>query len=769
LNVPMPHCFSWNPRRVVLSAYMIFALIVGTANATAHRTVAREVRACRMEQTATQVTIQNGFIKIVVDLAMHSIVELAADHRGGGEYRSNLLAKDGIQFDHAEELPAPSKRRMWHVAIAANRPDKIEVDFRSEVADDIPRLRLLLERDRQGVSLQAAVPSVSKTAANSEVGFHLRQFLAMAFFERGAMQEISGQKRSFISRDPLLLFYALGREQGCVTVVPRARIVESALLSGGDTDFATGLELRSNTSIGDSESSGPALPGGETTNTDQPAISFELYANDLPFPNHRMDQFIVSEDRVHENDTAAYLEAVYASAAGVLGSYDEPGSAFPTLATPDRPYGDAFNFFDPDSWSVVNTLSYSGDPVLQQEARRILERSEAGILPDGQIPHHFEHHKPVYVSIAQSRQTGPNIFWLLAAMDFAAATGDDAWLRSHYAHMQSAAEWILNKFDSNESLLVAEGPLFIDVFRRSGYTLDTNVAAVWTLRRMADTAEACNDTASAHRYSEFAQKIESGVRRSLWDGHDHFFTQRNADGTTRDFVDYDGNFAAIAFGVLTDRTKEEKLLHRLDSGTHTHPGGRGTWVSEKRYEKVDCYGENDGDSDVAMARIWWLDMLARVRTRDQLTFNRLLTNVEDSLLENVWLPERYDAGGQPAHNNYYHEYPEILDMVLREMRYGVQIGSKTVRIQPFGVHKFRFRMGALHVDYSQTQFTVSAPGQGERRFEVGGLTPHATFVLSSGKTVVTDSEGTLKFESSAGIRISANQITKQRGSHEELQ
>ncbi len=50
---------------------------------------------------------------------------------------------------------------------------------------------------------------------------------------------------------------------------------------------------------------------------------------------------------------------------------------------------------------------------------------------------------------------------------------------------------------------------------------------------------------------------------------------------------------------------------------HTHPGGRGTWVSERRYEKEDCYGDNDGDSDTAMARIWSAGMATHVRLGDQ--------------------------------------------------------------------------------------------------------------------------------------------------------
>ena len=71
---------------------------------------------------------------------------------------------------------------------------------------------------------------------------------------------------------------------------------------------------------------------------------------------------------------------------------------------------------------------------------------ESGMLADGQLPHHFEKGKPVYLSIARSKQTSPDIFWVLAATDYAAGTGDERWLRSHYGHLQKATEWLLARF-----------------------------------------------------------------------------------------------------------------------------------------------------------------------------------------------------------------------------------------------------------------------------------------------------------------------------------
>ncbi len=65
-------------------------------------------------------------------------------------------------------------------------------------------------------------------------------------------------------------------------------------------------------------------------------------------------------------------------------------------------------------------------------------------------------------------------------------------------------------------------------------------------------------------------------------GDDHFVTQLNPDGTTRDFVDYDSNLIACAFGVAGVK-RCQALLRRIDSGRCAH--ARATFVSEVWYGK----------------------------------------------------------------------------------------------------------------------------------------------------------------------------------------
>ena len=731
------------------------------------------------DETADQILLSNAYLELIFDRANHTIVRLAADHTGSRRFGKNLLASDGIRFDDGH--PSPKGTTNINVELLERKPETTTVRLRwtptfSGRREADPELQteltLTLGAGDRGVHVQAMFPPTHKNATAPSISVALRQWFLLGLFDRGVVQYVAGQHQTFTSRNRLRLFYTMDRENGSVAVEPdnTSDLAETVLLSGDD-NFACGIKLRTGSSqtnvdrwipsaaTSSSEiSRSPNQPSLSETAKKQ-SIAFEIYANDLPFPAHRAENIILGNDHDNEkaaHDSTAYFTAVYGSAAGVLGSYFEPGSAYPTLATPDRPYGDAFDFFDPDAWSTVTALSYSGDTFMQMEARKILERSESALRPDGQMPHHFEGGAATYVSIAQSSQTGPNIFWVIAASEYAAGSGDEEWLRAHYAHLKLATDWVLAKYDPAHRLLRADGPLFIDVFRRSGYTLDTNVAALYLLDRMAEVAEFCGDRKNAEQYRSRRRDLYMGIRDELWDGKDngsgsddHFITQRNPNGTVRDLVDYDGNFAALAFGV-PDEANARRLLRRLDEGEHTHPGVHGTWVSERRYEKDDCYGGNDGDSDVAMARIWWLDMAARVRLSDRSTFDALLDRAEFDLLRDVWMPERYDADGLPAHNGYYHEYPDIVTMVLREMRYGVHTGMREVTIHPFGISDFDLRLGNLRVTYSPDAISIHVPGSSTREFLISGLHPHHRYNLSTGERAVTDDVGTLRFRAPAG-------------------
>lgn len=674
---------------------------------------------------ARAATLANPYLSLELDPASGAVVHMAADAGGQGHFGTDLLTGDGLRLGPA----GLACKQATSTDIACDGPSGASVALRLGPAD-------------RGVHVRVTAPSVSLTA---------HHWFMSGIFARGVVQYVAGQDQHFAATSPLDLFYTMDRTRGSLALVPDGRLF--ATLVSGRAD-QTGLTLSAEPPAGAADSWQPAHPVPAATQA--APIGFTLYGNDRPYPAHLPARTIAGPDGVADRDAA--LIAAYGSAAGVLGTYLDPGAAYPTLAQPTRTYGKAFTFFDPDAWSTVTTLAFSGDKLLQREARGILERAAAAMLPDGQIPHHFEPvgsgpAGPTYVSIATSKQTGPNIFWTLAAIEYATAAGDEAWLQGRYPTLKRATEWLLAAYDPARHLIHADGPLFIDVFRRDGFTLDTNMMAVHLLDRMAGTARFANDADGAQRYGTLAADIRTGLA-ALANG-DHYVTQLNADGTRRDLVDYDGNYGAVAFAHPANAPA---ILARLDSGPHTHPGGYGTWVSEKRYDKAECYGGNDGDSDTAMARIWWLDMLARVATGDHATFDALLDRHRALILDRVWMTERIGAEGTPIRAPGYHEYPEILDMVTRELRYGIRLAPDAVTISPFGVAAYDYAMGDLHVVYGPDSVLLHIPGTSARAIRIEGLRAGRSYRLSMGETVRVAEDGALAFTGQAGTTITATAV-----------
>jgi hypothetical protein len=164
------------------------------------------------------------------------------------------------------------------------------------------------------------------------------------------------------------------------------------------------------------------------------------------------------------------------------------------------------------------------------------------------------------------------------------------------------------------------------------------------------------------------------------------------------------------------------------------------------------------DSAITMGRIGWADGHARRTTGDMTSFNNLILDpIIGQVDDATWLPERYDCSGNPAHNAYYHEYPEMAVMLMREVRYGINLGLGTVTIDPWGAGAYRYQLGDVNVDYSPQDVTLNLPGSGTRSYTITGLLPDTTYkVLATNhqtaqqQTRTTDADGTLTFTAPTG-------------------
>ena len=322
--------------------------------------------------------------------------------------------------------------------------------------------------------------------------------------------------------------------------------------------------------------------------------------------------------------------------------------------------------------------------------------------------------------------------------------------------IEHALAFITDRYDPQRQLVSAPGPLWIDVFIRENFTSDTNAFMVGLLRRTAEAEAALGDHASAEQQRTLADDITEGMNARLWSSEDdHYITQLNPDGSRRDLVDYDSNLLAVAFGVAPPE-RAEAVLNRVDAGPCTH--GRATWVSEQYYGPNDTYNGNTGDSATAMGRIGWADAHARRATGDVATYrDKILEPLRSDLFDRTWLTERYDCAGNAIRAQYYHEYPELVAMLLREVSYGIELGVGQVSIDPIEPHPYRFALGGLEVDYSPSAVSISLPGEGEREYTIGGMTPGAEYMVKARRVrtqkVRADADGTLRFTAPTAVEV----------------
>lgn len=445
------------------------------------------------------------------------------------------------------------------------------------------------------------------------------------------------------------------------------------------------------------------------------------------------------------DDLHAMLSGPYASTVGGLTTYQLPGRISSELLHPLRTsYVGEYTFFDPDAALSCLALLYTGDPYLAEQARALVETS-MDAMRGNQVPHNFKVNTPIFTAISGANQTGPNSFLVTAAVAYARATGNFTWLSEKASTIALAMSFLTDMYDPKMQLLFVPGPLWIDTFRRSEFASDTNVYMVHLLRDVAQAFEALGSDSPVaslvDTYRSLADNITEGINQHLWSGDgDHYVTQLSRDGSTRDFVDYDTNLMAVAFGIAAaggGRDRELTILDRVDSGTCTHV--RPTYVSEKFYGPDDVYADNVGDGVVAMGRIAWVDALARAAVQDGASLmGKVLNPIRSDVLGHTWLYERYICDpargvyGQPAHSNFFVEYPEVLTMISREAVYGIFVGLTNVSVTPVELGKpFSYAVGNLGVEYSQPKTCLTLPVEGVRHFAIGGMKPDTTYTIEA--------------------------------------
>jgi hypothetical protein len=142
-------------------------------------------------------------------------------------------------------------------------------------------------------------------------------------------------------------------------------------------------------------------------------------------------------------------------------------------------------------------------------------------------------------------------------------------------------------------------------------------------------------------------------------------------------------------------------------------------------------------SIVILGRIGWVDSHVRKKIGDLDTFERLLlTPLQDDLIKDTWLFERYDSDGNQIRTSFYFEYPSLVSMMLTEIRYGIDITLQDISINPFPVVDFGYSFGSVDVKYSQKFISINISGYNsknsiKKNINIHGLLINQQYVLLS--------------------------------------
>lgn len=767
--------------------------------------VCADVRNVQLLVEDDEIFLQNGFVQLVFDTKLHGVRSLSADFHGNGNYGNNIFTRPFVlqsvtnteQHCSVKETPPTLHVRVQTASYVEIRLVGIEDCRDHGVAKEDWTIAMSEYSRKVDISISGHVTPSEDILYLSHT-FNTAASSMYALFDRGMVQMMNNTDSCMSSNDTLPRLYMLGNNVA-LDIIASSRTETSTVLHSASSAAASAFqdvlygsmphvsyEYYNAWSRQCWQAASPV-----TTQSSSYNLEYSLYPNNYNFPVFPV--WNATQNTIPFTDLQSYLTGIYASPAGCLQSYytHYSGIIAPTVSAPYVGYSPDTNFFDPDNYITLSALMYSGDAYLLQQVRGVIERTAqtmCGIGTEqnetycngvdsrrtyqgmhylhaakqsissryGQLMHHFVNLVPDYESIATSEQLGPNVFWSLAVIKYASVTNDIDWLKSMVPYLKLSAQFLLTFYDAEMQMLAVPGPLWIDVLVRENYTSDSNAIAPYAFRTLATVFDLFEDDDFASELRAVADSVTVGMNRHLWAG-DHYITQLNPDDTTRDFVDYDSNLLAVAFGVTPD-DRVSSLLERVDSGQYTHV--RATWCSEIPYsgDADDCYivgGDVCGDSVVTLARIGWADSHARKRTGDVKTFeNLLLEPLQRDLLADTWLYERYDDTGTQIRTPFYFEYPSFVAMMLMEIRYGIDIRLNEVQVSPFAVKDFEFRFGVFQIQHSPDRVSIHLPAASfTKRVHIDGLLPSTTFVLSENRcmnsparTITSDTAGKVEFD-----------------------
>ena len=160
--------------------------------------------------------------------------------------------------------------------------------------------------------------------------------------------------------------------------------------------------------------------------------------------------------------------------------------------------------------------------------------------------------------------------------------------------------------------------------------------------------------------------------------------------------------------------------------------------------------------------------------KDVEAVNRALDLLENDLIRDTWMHERYGCDRQQQQNRTfaYFEYPSTVTMLLREVKYGINLSFNTVKINPMYKDFFHYHIGSVNVDYNPQHgtATINIPKSTDgssTQYCIHGFPINQTFAVNvCDKNTfhsISDSTGLLCFDTKeGGCDIHVVQISKSK-------
>ncbi len=140
-------------------------------------------------------------------------------------------------------------------------------------------------------------------------------------------------------------------------------------------------------------------------------------------------------------------------------------------------------------------------------------------------------------------------WWVVAFAEYYLYTGDEAFARDYYAHMQRQLEWFTTATGPNGLIVKDAGIEWAFTLGRNGEVTYINTVYYNALRVAAEMAETLGLADDATVWRERAEGIKSAINARLWDAGRGVYVDSDRD---RNHVPQDANALAVLYGIASD-------------------------------------------------------------------------------------------------------------------------------------------------------------------------------------------------------------------------